>query len=148
MKEEENAMNIMNTMNAMNAMNTIGMEKENMTQEDVWAVIGSYFEELGLVSQQISSFKNFLTSTVQEVINEQATMTITLDCQYDSRKEDGHHLKYEIHLGKVKVNDKPTITENDYQTNFLASFDARIRNLTYETEMKIKMKCLCKVKDQ
>ena len=140
-KEEEKAMM------GMMGMRGMGVEEENMTQEDVWAVIGSYFEEHGLVSQQISSFNNFLTSTVQEVVNEQATMTITPDCQYDSRKEDGHDLKYEIHLGNVKVNDKPTITENDYQTNFLAPFDARIRNLTYETEMKIMMKCLCKVKD-
>ena len=39
-------------------------------QEDAWTVITSFFEEKGLVRQQLDSFNEFIDNTMQEVIDE------------------------------------------------------------------------------
>ena len=39
-------------------------------QEDAWAVITSFFTEKGLVRQQLDSFNEFVSNTMQEVIDE------------------------------------------------------------------------------
>ena len=36
-------------------------------QEDAWAVISAFFEEKGLVRQQLDSFNEFINSNMQEV---------------------------------------------------------------------------------
>ena len=40
---------------------------EEITQEDAWSVISAYFDEKGLVRQQIDSFDEFINNTMQEV---------------------------------------------------------------------------------
>ena len=37
---------------------------EEITQEDAWVVIDRYFDEKGLVRQQIDSFDEFITNTI------------------------------------------------------------------------------------
>jgi DNA-directed RNA polymerase beta subunit len=61
---------------------TIEQIDEDITQEDAWCVISSYFEQNGLVSQQISSFNHFLNNTVQEVVDENSLITIVPEKQY------------------------------------------------------------------
>lgn len=59
------------------------MDVDNeITQEDAWAVIKSYFEQHGLVSQQISSFDRFLSYTVQDIVTENSTISIIPEKQY------------------------------------------------------------------
>ena len=41
----------------------------SIDQDDSWAVIDSYFEENGLVRQQLASFNNFIYSTMQKVVD-------------------------------------------------------------------------------
>lgn len=43
-------------------------DDEEITQEDAWAVITSYFEEKGLVRQQLDSFDEFIQNTMQEIV--------------------------------------------------------------------------------
>lgn len=59
----------------MNADNEI-------TQEDAWAVIKSYFEQHGLVSQQISSFDRFLSYTIQDIVTENNKISVQPEKQY------------------------------------------------------------------
>ncbi len=40
-------------------------EEAEITQEDSWAVISAYFEEKGLVRQQLDSFNEFINSNMQ-----------------------------------------------------------------------------------
>ena len=42
----------------------------SITTEDCWTVISSFFEEKGLVSQQIDSFDEFVTHTIQQIVTE------------------------------------------------------------------------------
>lgn len=57
-------------------------DEDEITQEDAWAVIKSYFEQHGLVSQQISSFDRFLSYTVQDIVTENSVISITPETQY------------------------------------------------------------------
>lgn len=57
------------------------MESE-ITQEDAWAVIRSYFDQHGLVSQQISSFDRFMNYTIQEIVGELSTIEVQPEKQY------------------------------------------------------------------
>lgn len=57
-------------------------DEDEITQEDAWAVIKSYFEQHGLVSQQISSFDRFLSYTVQDIVTENQVISITPETQY------------------------------------------------------------------
>ena len=49
---------------------------DDITQEDAWAVITSYFEEKGLVRQQLDSFDQFIHNTMQEIVDEYADIEI------------------------------------------------------------------------
>jgi DNA-directed RNA polymerase beta subunit len=61
----------------------VRMDLDNeITQEDAWAVIKSYFEQHGLVSQQISSFDRFLSYTVQDIVTENNIISIIPEKQY------------------------------------------------------------------
>ena len=44
-------------------------EEQNITSEDCFKVIGSFFESKGLVSMQIESFNEFMRSTMQDLVN-------------------------------------------------------------------------------
>ena len=46
-------------------------------QEDSWAVITSYFEEKGLVRQQLESFDEFINSQMQEIVDENDEHIVT-----------------------------------------------------------------------
>lgn len=56
--------------------------EEEITQEDAWVVIDKYFEEKGLVRQQIDSFDEFLTHTVQELIEDSGEIMYMPEKQY------------------------------------------------------------------
>lgn len=56
---------------------------EDITQEDAWAVISAYFEEKGLVRQQLDSFDEFIQNTMQEIVDESADIEIRPESQHN-----------------------------------------------------------------
>ncbi|KAL0407370.1 UNVERIFIED_CONTAM: DNA-directed RNA polymerase II subunit RPB2 [Sesamum latifolium] len=60
-----------------------GEEEEEITQEDAWAVISAYFEEKGLVRQQLDSFDEFIQNTMQEIVDESADIEIRPESQHN-----------------------------------------------------------------
>jgi DNA-directed RNA polymerase II subunit RPB2 len=50
---------------------------EPLSQEETWAVIDSFFKEKGLVRQQIESFDDFLTHTLQDIIDDTPPLTVS-----------------------------------------------------------------------
>jgi DNA-directed RNA polymerase II subunit RPB2 len=50
--------------------------EEGITSEDCWTVISSFFDSKGLVSQQLDSFDEFVSSTMQELVEEQGQVTL------------------------------------------------------------------------
>ena len=109
---------------------------EEISQQEAWRIIKSFFEEHGLVSQQVASYNHFLSTTIQEVVNESPVITVIPQRQYlPQEEEETKNLKYEFHLGKMATAKAPSITEGDEAVRKIGPQEARLRNLTYETEL-------------
>lgn len=48
----------------------------DLTQEDCWHVIDTFFNEKGLVRQQLDSFDEFVENTMQEIVDENQRLVI------------------------------------------------------------------------
>lgn len=66
---------------------TLSDEDEEITQEDAWAVISAYFEEKGLVRQQLDSFDEFIQNTMQEIVDESADIEIRPESQHNPGRQ-------------------------------------------------------------
>jgi len=44
------------------------LNSNEISQDDAWAVIKAYFQQHGLVSQQIGSFNRFMNFNLQDII--------------------------------------------------------------------------------
>jgi DNA-directed RNA polymerase II subunit RPB2 len=105
-------------------------QEEEISQEDAWAVITSFFEEKGLVRQQLDSFNEFVSNTMQEIIDEGSEIRITPENQLNpGGQEEGADKEYKIKFGQIYLS-KPLVTEHDEDTDTLFPREARLRNLT------------------
>lgn len=110
-------------------------ESTEIDQEDAWAVISSYFEERGLVRQQLDSFNEFVSSSMQEIVDEQGHITVMPEKQYhpteeEEEAEDELEVMHEVTFGQIYLS-KPVFSEADGENNILFPREARLRNLTY-----------------
>ncbi|KAJ9539991.1 hypothetical protein OSB04_026497 [Centaurea solstitialis] len=108
-------------------------EEEDITQEDAWAVISSYFEEKGLLRQQLDSFDEFIQNTMQEVVDQSSDIEIRPESIPDHQAE----VIYKISFGQIYLTPKPMMTESDGETSTLYPKAARLRNLTYSSPLYI-----------
>lgn len=58
------------------------LEESVISMEDAWVVIDSYFDEKGLVGQQIDSFDEFLQNTIQELVDDAGEIIVTPENQF------------------------------------------------------------------
>lgn len=114
-----------------------GYEAEEITPEDCWSVILSFFTEKGLVSQQLDSFDEFIESTIQELVWEDPKLILDQAAQHVSRS-DNINRRYEITFGKIYLL-RPLQTEADGLTNPVFPQEARLRNLTYASALYVEM---------
>jgi len=101
-----------------------------MNQEDSWAVIDSFFQEKGLVFQQLGSFDQFIIYEMQRVVDQQAPLEITPQSQYNPDEKVETTKLYSWKFGQLSLN-KPTQDEPDGSSKMLTPREARLRNLTY-----------------
>ena len=114
-------------------------EDESAIQpEDCWQVIRSYFEEKGLVSQQIDSYDEFVGSTIQQIVTDNGKCILDQNNPPPSGGEEIVKRRYEIKFGKVSMA-QPMYTETDGTTSQLWPQVARLRNLTYASPLFIEM---------
>ncbi|KAF3907769.1 hypothetical protein AA313_de0210242 [Arthrobotrys entomopaga] len=111
-------------------------EETNITAEDCWTVISSFFDAKGLVSQQIDSFDEFVSTTMQELIDEDNQLV--LDHNTPSNDEGIALRRFEIKFGNVLLS-RPTFTEGDGSTQVMQPQEARLRNLTYASPLYLQM---------
>ena len=107
--------------------------EDEITQEDAWIVIDGYFQEKGLVRQQIDSFDEFISSTIQELIDDSGEIIVSPEKQYISN-DDAEQYGYQIKFGQVYVT-KPTVFEADGEQRELYPQEARLRNITYHSQI-------------
>ena len=111
----------------------------NITAEDCWNVISAFFDTKGLVSQQLDSFDEFVSSTMQQIVDEHNL--ITLDQEHPPSPDDDDPIvvrRFEVKFHRIFIT-KPTMTEGDGSTAVLLPQEARLRNLTYSAPLLIQM---------
>ncbi|XP_019420119.1 PREDICTED: DNA-directed RNA polymerase II subunit RPB2-like [Lupinus angustifolius] len=112
-------------------------DDDEITQEDAWAVISAYFEEKGLVRQQLDSFDEFIQNTMQEIVDESADIEIRPESQHNpGHQSDFAETIYKISFGQIYLS-KPMMTESDGETATLFPKAARLRNLTYSAPLYV-----------
>ncbi|KAJ1800523.1 DNA-dependent RNA polymerase II, partial [Coemansia sp. RSA 2399] len=105
---------------------------ETLSQEDCWAVITRYFDEHGLVRQQINSFNHFIEHTLQEIVYENRYLVI--ETIVPGNNDYDRHKRFHIEFGQVYI-DLPSSIEADGQLDRLCPQEARLRNLTYSSPL-------------
>ncbi|KAI0830477.1 DNA-dependent RNA polymerase II second largest subunit [Trametes gibbosa] len=113
-------------------------EYEEITQEDCWMVISSFFERRGLVRQQLDSFDEFVQNTMQELVDENSDLILDQADQHTGHESDVTR-RYEIKFGQIFLS-RPTVTEADGSVVPIFPQEARLRNLTYSSPLYIELK--------
>jgi DNA-directed RNA polymerase II subunit RPB2 len=99
---------------------SIGMTKEMETH--VWDTIENFFKSYGVVHQQIDSFNYFINRGIQEVIDEEADISII--------PNEGQ--RYVVHFGSVTVL-APSVIEDDRNLKLIFPNESRVRDLNYDS---------------
>ena len=55
----------------------MGNEAEEVSQDDAWVVISAFFDEKGLVRQQLDSFDSFFEVGLQECVDDAGDIVVT-----------------------------------------------------------------------
>ena len=114
-------------------------EEEGITAEDCWTVVSSFFDTKGLVSQQLDSFDEFVSTTMQELVAENSQLTLDQNLPQSEDDPDAPVLRrYEIKFGTVLLS-RPAMTESDGSTTAMLPQEARLRNLTYSSPLYLEM---------
>ena len=111
------------------------MEKFNYDL-DTWKVIESYLKEnnyKNLVRHHIDSFNEFTDIKIEQIVKQSNPLLI-----FNNYDEDTNTYKYEINInfGNIYFN-KPIIYENNGSTKLMYPTDARLRNLSYSSQLLI-----------
>jgi DNA-directed RNA polymerase II subunit RPB2 len=109
-----------------------------INSEHVWVVITKFFDERGLVKQQLDSFNQFLSDTLQTAVTELKRHDIYPQNQYmpgDDDEED-EQAYYRVTFGQVYLGN-PTNTEHDGTSRTFDPREARLRNLTYAAPLYV-----------
>ena len=61
---------------------------ESLWQEACWLVISSYFNEKGLVRQQLDSFDDFIQISIQRIIEETPEIELQAEAQHTNDDSD------------------------------------------------------------
>lgn len=108
------------------------MDKE-ITQEDCWSIISSYFEQKGLVRQQLDSFDTFIKNTMQEVVDDNSTIIVKSVSTGQSECSPFIKLKF----GQISLSKTPVVVEPDGKIIDIFPNEARLRDLTYGSPLFI-----------
>ena len=93
-----------------------------------WGLLKNYFDKYNYTQHQISSYNTFVTRGIQDIIHNEANITIQTDS-----------INYEVEFGQVFVS-KPKTIEEDRITKKLFPSKARQRDLTYDSTIFIDIK--------
>ncbi|KAJ8865899.1 hypothetical protein PR048_033422 [Dryococelus australis] len=119
-------------------------------QEACWIVINAYFDEKGLVRQQLDSFDEFIQMSVQRIVEDSPQIDLQAEAQHTTGEIENpvrpfcfvafdmlelaprYLLKFEqIYLSK------PTHWEKDGAPSPMMPNEARLRNLTYSAPLYV-----------
>lgn len=106
---------------------------ENLTNDDYWTVVSSFFEQKGLVSQQLDSFDQFIRFKIQEIIDENSTIIV----QSTPTAGQTTSRKMTLKFGQIYLSKPPIYTESDGRSIKIFPNEARTRDLTYACTLHV-----------
>ena len=95
---------------------------QQLDEKDIWNIIESFFEQNGLVHQQLESFNDYINRGIQQVIDEEADIQI----------EPSKGQRYVVKFGEVYIA-PPSVIEDDRTLKRIFPSDARNRDLNYDS---------------
>uniref|UniRef100_G1Q9D0 DNA-directed RNA polymerase subunit beta n=1 Tax=Myotis lucifugus TaxID=59463 RepID=G1Q9D0_MYOLU len=104
-------------------------------QEACWIVISSYFDEKGLVRQQLDSFDEFIQVSVQRIVEDAPPIDLQAEAQHASGEVE-EPPRYSLKFEQIYLS-KPTYWERDGAPSPLMPNEARLRNLTYSAPLYV-----------
>ena len=109
-----------------------------MWQEACWVVISSYFDEKGLVRQQLDSFDQFIQTSVQKIVGDTPPIELQSEAQYTEGRME-QPTRYTVRFEQIYIS-KPTNWEKDGSPVYIFPNEARLRNLTYAAPLFVDIK--------
>ena len=111
------------------------MDKLNY-EVDTWKVVESYLKENNynnLIRHHLDSFNEFTDIKIEQIVKQTNPLLI-----FNTYDEEKNNYKYEINInfGNIYFN-KPVIFENNGSTKLMTPTEARLRNLTYSSQLLI-----------
>ena len=97
-----------------------------LSEKKTFKIIKEYFEKRTFVAHQIESYNHMITHTLQKIVEEESTITVTI--------KPG--VTYIVEFGQVHV-DPPKMHEEDRTVRNYDPAEARLRNATYEGALSI-----------
>lgn len=107
-------------------------------EESCWHIITSYFDEKGLVRQQLDSFNEFIEISVQQIVTDSPPIQLEAVSQHLTNDDDAAP-QTTVSFGQIYIS-KPTQFENDGSSNPMQPNEARLRNLTYWAAIYVDIK--------
>lgn len=107
----------------------------DLWQEACWIVISSYFDEKGLVRQQLDSFDEFIQMSVQGIVEDTSSIELQAEAQHASGELEVPP-KYTLKFEQIYMS-KPTHWEKDGAPSPMMPNEARLRNLTYSAPLYV-----------
>ncbi len=103
-----------------------------ITNDDTWLLIDSYFQnDRRLVQHQYDSFDHYLLNDISTIV--EGSGPITVKTSYDDNTQI-FNFQYQFAFKNVSIT-KPTIRENDGKIVHMYPSDARLRSLTYWSDI-------------
>ena len=114
-------------------------EEEEITsdlwQEACWVVISAYFDEKGLVRQQLDSFDEFIQMSVQRIVEDSPPVELQTEAQHMTGEVETP-TKFWLNFDQIYLS-KPTHWEKDGAPSPMMPNEARLRNLTYSSPLYV-----------
>jgi len=105
-------------------------DDDEIYQEDTWEVVSAYFEDKGLVRQQLDSFNEFIGTTIQEIVDDHPNLVLIPETQHLPGQATLNNTKYKLSFEQIYIS-RCVHTESDGRTENMYPGEARLRNLTY-----------------
>ncbi|CAG8537563.1 7642_t:CDS:10 [Diversispora eburnea] len=110
-------------------------DKVDISQDECWKVISSFFKKRGIVRQQLDSYDEFIQNGLQDIIEQNREVVLIHAEGIDNK---GRRICVSTLEFDGLLFSRPTITESDGSVIRLYPQEARLRNLTYASPLFIK----------
>jgi len=104
-------------------------------QEACWIVISAYFDEKGLVRQQLDSFDEFIQMNVQRIVEDSPMIDLQGEAQHSAGEIEAP-TRYTVKFEQIYMS-QPTHWEKDGAPVPMMPNEARLRNLTYSAPLYV-----------